>query len=60
MNTLCYADDTELLSPSLKGLQLLIHYYEDFFNHNHITFNIDKSVILPFYFYKSYHKSVKL
>ena len=25
-----------------------------------ITFNIDKSVILPIYFYKSYHKPVKL
>ena len=28
INNLCYADDTALFSPSLKGLQLLINYCE--------------------------------
>ena len=41
------------------GLQLL-SCCEDFANHNHITFNINKSVILPIYFDKSYHNPVKL
>ena len=39
---------------------MLISCCEEFANHNHITFNIDKSVILPIYFDKSYHKPVKL
>ena len=60
INNLCYADDTALFSPSLRGLQLLISCCVEFANHNHITFNIDKSVILPIYFDKSYHKPVKL
>ena len=60
INNLCYADDIALFSPSLRGLQLLISCCEEFANHNHITFNIDKSVILPIYFDKSYHKPVKL
>ena len=60
INNLCYADDIALFSPSLGGLQLLISCCEEFANHNHITFNIDKSVILPIYFDKSYHKPVKL
>ena len=55
-----YADDTALLSQSLIFLQLLINSREEFANHNHITFNIDKSVILPIYFDKSYHNPVKL
>ena len=55
INILCYADDIALFSPSLRGLQLLISCCEGFANHNHITFNIDKSVILPIYFDKSYH-----
>ena len=58
INNLCYADDTSLFS--LKGLQLFISCCEEFANHNHITFNIDKSVILPIYFDKSYHNPVKL
>ena len=58
INNICYADDTELFSPSLRGLQLLISCCEEF--SNHITFNIDKSVILPIYFDKSYHNPVKL
>ena len=60
INNLCYADDIALFSPSLEGLQLLIRCCEDFARHNHITFNIDKSVNLPIYFDKSYHKPVKL
>ena len=60
INNLCYADDIALFSPSLGGLQLLISCCEEFASHNHITFNIDKSVILPIYFDKSYHKPVKL
>ena len=60
INNICYADDTALFSPSLRGLQLLISCCEEFANHNHITFNIDKSVILPIYFDKSYHNPVKL
>ena len=60
INNLCYADDTALFSPSLRGLQLLISCCEEFSNHNHITFNIDKSFILPIYFDKSYHNPVKL
>ena len=48
INNLCYADDTALFSPSLRGLQLLISCCEEFANHNHITFNIDKSVIYQF------------
>ena len=39
---------------------MLISCCEEFANHNTITFNIDKSVILPIYFDKSYHKPVKL
>ena len=50
INNLCYADDTALLSPSLKGLQLLINCCEEFASHNFITYNIDKSVILPIYY----------
>ena len=60
INNLCYADDIALFLPSLGGLQLLISCCEEFANHNHITFNIDKSVILPIYFDISYHKPVKL
>ena len=60
INILCYADDTALFSPSLGGLKLLISCYEEFANHNHITFNIDKSVILRIYFDKSYNNPVKL
>ena len=37
INNLCYADDTALLSPSLKGLQLLINCCEEFASHNFIT-----------------------
>ena len=59
-NNICYADDIALFSPSLRGLQLLISCCEEFANHNQITFNIDKSVILPIYFDKSYHNPVKL
>ena len=58
INNLCYADDTALFSPSLRGLQLLISC-EEFANHNHITFTIGKSFILPIYFDKSYHYPVK-
>ena len=39
---------------------MLISCCEEFANHNHITFNIDNSVILPIYFDKSYHNPVKL
>ena len=60
INNLCYSDDIALFSSSLGGLQLLISCCGEFSNHNHITFNIDKSVILPIYFDKSYHKPVKL
>ena len=60
INNLCYADDIALFSPSLRCLQLLISCCEEFANHNHITFNIDKLIILPIYFDKSYHKPVKL
>ena len=60
INNLCYADDTALFSPSLRGLQLLISFCGEFANHNLITFNIDKSFILPIYFDKSYHNPVKL
>ena len=60
INNLCYADDAALISPSLRSLQLLIRCCEEFANHNHIIFNIDKSVILPIYFDKSYHNPVKL
>ena len=50
INNLCYADDIALFSPSLKGLQLLINCCEEFASHNFITYNIDKSVILPIYY----------
>ena len=60
INNFCYEDDTELFSQSLGGFQLLIRCCEEFANHNHIMFNIDKSVILPIYFDKSYHNPVKL
>ena len=59
INNLYYAEYTALFSPSLRGLQLLIRCCEEFSNHNHITFNIDKSVILLIYFDKSYHNPVK-
>ena len=52
INNLCYSDVTALFSPSLRDLQMLISFCEEFSNHNHITFNIDKSVILPIYFDK--------
>ena len=39
---------------------MLISCCEEFANHNHITFNIDKMVILPIYFDKSYYNPVKL
>ena len=38
----------------------MINCYEDFGNHNLITFNVDKSLILLIYFDKSDHNSVKL
>ena len=37
INNQCYADDTALFSPSLKGLQLLINCCEEFASHNFIT-----------------------
>ena len=60
INNLCYADDTALFSPSLRGLQLLINCCEEFAGHNFITYNIDKSVILPIYYGSSIHNPVKL
>ena len=63
INNFYYADDIVLFllfPPSLRDFQLLISCCEEFANHNHITFNIDKSVILPIYFDKSYHNPVKL
>ena len=41
-------------------MSLLISCCEEFSNHNHITFNINKLVILPIYFDKYYHNPVKL
>ena len=60
INNLCYADDTALFSPSLNGLQLLINCCEEFASHNFITYNMDKSVILPIYYGSSIHNPVKL
>ena len=60
INNLCYADDTTLFSPSLSGLQLLIDCCQKFANSNKITYNIEKSVILPIYYNKSHHNPIKL
>ena len=60
INNLRYADDTALFSPSLKGLQLLINCCEEFSSLIFITYNIDKSVILPIYYGSSIHNPVKL
>ena len=60
INNVCYADDTTLFSPSLSGLQLLIDCCQKFANSNKITYNIEKSVILPIYYNKSHHHPIKL
>ena len=39
---------------------LLINCCEEFASHNFITYNIDKSVILPIYYSSSIHNPVKL
>ena len=41
-------------------MQLLINCCEEFASNNFITYNIDKSVILPIYYGSSIHNPVKL
>ena len=46
------------LSSSLSGLKLFINCYQKFANNNHITYNIEKSVILQIYSKSSHHNPI--
>ena len=48
INHLCYADDTVLLSPSLKSLQKLVEICESFGSKFDILFNTSKTKIMVF------------
>ena len=48
INTLCYADDVTLLSPSIRDLNAMISLCEVFGNNFDITFNCKKTVYIKF------------
>jgi hypothetical protein len=44
INHLCYADDSCLICPSVKGMQRLLDVCSDYANDHDIVFNTGKSV----------------
>ena len=54
-NAFGYADDIVILSPTCKGLKLMIKICEDYADEYKILFNPDKCTLLIFYDSDFYH-----
>ena len=42
INTVVYADDADLIAPSVGAMEILLETYESFKNSHHVKFNMNK------------------